>query len=151
MHHFIVVISLLISSISYSQLKEYSFEEADSLSESKPKVIFLHTSWCGICHQMENTTFKSPEVINELNNDFYFIPFDGEHKDDVQFLGHQFTYIPHGTRSGTHQLAKALGTIDGQLAYPTICVLNSNNEIIFQIASKLTTKELLTVLDSLKE
>ena len=99
---------------------------------------------------MKNTTFQDSVVVNLLNKHFYFISFDAEHKGEISFSGHTFKYIPHGTRSGTHQLAQQLATINNKIAYPTICILNDENEIVFQIASALNTTEFLSILQPLK-
>ena len=150
MNRFITVIFILLSYTAQAQLKQYSFETVDTLPQTKFKVIFIHTEWCGVCQKMKNTTLQDSVVVHLLNQHFYFISFDAEYKNEITFSGHTFKYIPHGTRSGTHQLAKQLATINHKIAYPTICILNNENEIVFQIASALNTTELLSILQPLK-
>ena len=136
----------------FAQLKTYSFEEAEKLSKEKPKpfVVFIHTSWCKYCKMMENSTFKSPEIISLLNDNFYFISFDAESKEDIHFNNHLFKFKPNGQNTGVHELATALATIDSEVVYPTITILQYDYSILFQKHSFLNTKELLIVLEKTK-
>ena len=137
---------------SFAQLKTYSFEEAEKLAKEKPKpfVVFIHTSWCNYCKMMENSTFKNETVITKLNNDFYFISLDAEKKEDIVFNNHRFSFIPKGQNTGIHELASALATINSQVVYPTLTILQSDYSIVFQKHSFLSSKELLAVLEKIK-
>ncbi|HEU4789251.1 MAG TPA: DUF255 domain-containing protein [Flavobacterium sp.] len=136
----------------FAQLKTYSFEEAEKLSKENPKpfVVFIHTSWCNYCKMMQNSTFKNPEIINILNTNYYFIPLDAESKDDIRFNNHTFSFKPNGQNTGIHELAAALATINSQVVYPTITVLQSDLSIVFQKHSFLNGKQLLTILGKRK-
>lgn len=137
----------------FAQLNLVSFEQIDSLQniEKRKVVIFIHTDWCQFCHAMKNTTFKNEEIIEELNKAFYFIDFNAEEKRTVAFNNTTFQFKPTGNTSGTHELAIALGPINKQLHFPVLCVLNSENEIIFQHSGYLKPKELKLILAKLKE
>ncbi len=136
----------------FAQLKTYSFEEAEKLAKENPKpfVVFVHTSWCNYCKMMENSTFKNSEIITLLNTDFYFIALDAESKEDIQFNNHKFQFKPKGKNTGIHELATELATIDSQVVYPTVTVLNPDFSMVFQKHSFLNAKELLVVLKNLK-
>lgn len=134
------------------ELIRYEFEQVDSLfaEEERPLVVFIHTDWCRYCKNMEQTTFRKKEVIELLNNDFYFISFDAEkEKRTITFRGYPFEYRSHGRDTGVHTLAEALGTIDGELAYPAFVVLNKDYEIIFQYNQFLDGKKMEKVLSKL--
>lgn len=137
---------------SFAQLKIYTFEEAEKLSQEKPKpiVVFIHTSWCSYCRMMENSTFKNPEVIQLINSDCYFISLDAENKNDIQFNNHIFKFKPKGQNTGIHELATELATIDSQVAYPTLTILQTDYSIVFQKHSFLNAKELLVILEKVK-
>ena len=137
----------------FAQLLSVSFEEIDSLQriEKRKTIVFIQTDWCQFCHVMKNTTFKNEEIIKELNNTFYFVDFNAEEKRTVVFNKTTFEFKPTGNNSGTHELAIALGTINKQLNFPVLCVLNSENEIIFQHSGYLKPKELKLILAKLKE
>jgi len=136
----------------FAQFKHFSFEQLDSLQkiEKRPVVVFLHTSWCKYCGTMKNTTFKNDEVIKLLKQKFYFVSLDIEEKKDIHFRGHTFRYKPTGNNTGVHELAGQLGTINGQLAYPSICFLNADYEIIHQQEGYMPAKKLLYILNQLK-
>ena len=137
---------------SFAQLKMHTFEEAEKLSIENPKpfVVFIHTSWCKYCKMMENSTFKNPKIINLLNSDFYFISLDAESKKDILFNNHTFQFKPKGQNTGIHELARALATIDSQVVYPTVTILESDLSIVFQKHSFLSSKELLIILKKTK-
>ena len=136
----------------FAQLKTYTFEEAEKLSKENPKpfVVFIHTSWCNYCKMMENSTFKNPEIITILNDNFYFISLDAESKTEIHFNNHTFQFIPKGQNTGVHELATALATINSQVVYPTITILKSDFSIVFQKHSFLSSKELLIILEKTK-
>ena len=135
-----------------AQLKSYSFEQLDSLQSQQKRtvVVFIHTDWCKFCQAMKNTTLKNREIINKLNEYFYFIEFNAESKKTIQIKNRRFDYKPTGNNTGIHELAEELALIDGKIAYPTISLLNSNFEILYQINSFINSKQLLKILQKLK-
>lgn len=137
----------------FAQLHSVSFEQIDSLQNNKKRktIVFIQTDWCQFCHAMKNTTFKNKEIITQLNSNFYFINFNAEEKRTVIFNKTIFQFKPTGNNSGTHELAVALGTVNKQLNFPVLCILNSENEIIFQHSGYLKPKELKLILEKLKE
>lgn len=137
---------------SFAQLKTHTFEEVAQLSQENPKpiVVFVHTSWCKYCKMMENSTFKNEEIIRNLNNDFYFISFDAETKSDITVNQHTFKFNPTGTNTGIHELATALATVDSQVVYPTLTILDVDYSIIFQKHSLISAKELLLIFPKIK-
>ncbi|MEO4003996.1 thioredoxin family protein [Flavobacterium sp. CAU 1735] len=129
-----------------AQLKTYTFEEAEKQAKINPKpyFVFIHTSWCKYCQMMQKTTFKNPEIISLLNDQFYFIGFDAESKTTIVFHDKVFPF----RASGYHDLAYELGRMDDQqLSFPVSCILNRNYEILFQVSCFLNSNELKTVLN----
>jgi thioredoxin-related protein len=145
---------LLIALVGVESLnaQDYAlnFEALDSLQkkEPRPMIVFLHAPWCKFCENMKQTTFKSQEVKKILSEEFYFVSFDGESKEDVTFLGNTFKYKPTGANTGVHELAKQLGTKEGVVSYPTIVFLNEKYEILYQNDGFLSAKKLKKVLDT---
>jgi thioredoxin-related protein len=129
-------------------LKEYAFAKAEQLQqqEKRPYLVFLHTAWCKYCRGMEQNTFTDIGVVNALNSDYYFIPFNAESTEKIQFANRSFKYMPTGAKTGMHQLATALGTIDGKVCFPTVVILNPEFEIVYQAASFLNASQLLDIL-----
>ena len=148
---FILVLFFGITSNGFCQLKSRTFEAIDSLQQIQKRkiVVFIHTDWCQFCQRMKNTTFKNQEIIDKLNSDFYFIDFNAEEKKEVTFNNQLFKYQPTGNNVGVHELALQLGTINGQIVYPVLCVLNEKNEIILQYNNYLNSTSFKLLLEKL--
>ena len=146
-------ISILLLQAAFAQVKAVQFEQLDSLQaiEEKPVVIFLHTSWCKYCSTMKNTSLKNKEIIQLLQDKFYFVSLDIEEKKPIYFQSHTFHYKPTGVNTGVHELAEQLGTINGSIAYPGLCILNAANEIIYQKEGYISAKELLVILNKVSQ
>lgn len=141
---------LNLSFTSFAQdLKTYKFEEIEGLQVNEPRnvVVFIHTDWCSYCKAMEVKTFRKEEITESLNSHFYFIDFDAESKEDIIYNGIKFKYRPTGKNTGLHEIAEALGEIDGKLSYPTLVILNPENEIVFQYDSFINYKEMEKILN----
>ena len=136
---------------SQTELKMYTFSEVEKLQQQKPKpvAIFIYTDWCKICFGMKKTTFKNKEVIQLLNNNFYFVRLDGEEKKDIIFLDKTFVYKPTGSNTGVHELADELASINKRISYPTTTILNSKFEIELQINGLYNAKEMEKILSKL--
>lgn len=152
MNKYIVILLIATSTFlpqpAFSQMQTVQFEQLDSLQiiEKRPVVVFLHTSWCKYCGTMKNTTLKNKEVERMLYQKFYFVSLDIEEKAAITFRGCTFRYKPNGPNTGVHELAEQLGTINGQLAYPGICLLSADFEIIHQQEGYLPAKDFLNLL-----
>lgn len=145
---FIIFFCLFLPCASFSQLRTYQFEDLDSLQkvEQKNVLIFIHTDWCKYCQMMKSSTLKAKEVIDKMNKDYYFVSHDGEEKRDIFVGGKVFSYIPSGINTGIHQLTKEIATVDKNISYPTICIINHQKDIIFQHNAYLGIKEFMTIL-----
>lgn len=144
----LIICLFCISKQSFSQLHSYRFEEIDSLQkiEKRPLLVFIHTSWCQYCALMKNTTFKNTQVIELLNKKYYFIDFNAEEKRSITFNGTTFRYKPNGFNTGINQLAIELAAINGKLSYPTLCFLNSDYEITYQVDFYINSSELINII-----
>ncbi|MDR7211274.1 thioredoxin family protein [Flavobacterium piscis] len=149
----IIIFFFGITSTGFCQLKNRTFEAIDSLQQIQKRkiIVFIHTDWCQFCQRMKSTTFKNQEIIEKLNSDFYFIELNAEERRDITFNNQTFKYKPSGNNVGVHELALQLGTINNQIVYPVLCVLNDRNEIILQHNNSLNAKDFKLLLEKLKE
>lgn len=151
----LILITLYLSLIStgFCQPKSIPFEAIDSLQQIQKRkvIVFIHTDWCKYCQAMKNSTFKNKKIIEQLNNEFYFVDFYAEQKRTIHFNNQTFKYKSTGNTSGVNELAIQLGTVNNQLAYPIVCVLNSKNEIIFQDTNYRNAKDFEMILAKLRE
>ena len=149
----LIIFFLGIVSTGFCQLKSRTFEAIDSLQQIQKRkiIVFIHTDWCQFCQRMKSTTFKNQEIIQKLNSDFYFIDLNAEEKRDISFNNQVFKYQPSGNNVGINELAIQLGTINNQIVYPVLCVLNDKNEIILQYSNYLNATDFKLLLEKLKE
>ena len=75
---------------------------------------------------------------------------NAESTEDIHFNNNTFKFKPKGQNTGIHELAMELATIDSEVVYPTVTVLNPDFSIVFQKHSFLNSKELLAVLRKIK-
>ena len=124
-----------------------TFEEAVKLNETAPKKIFIDvfTDWCGWCKKMDQTTFKDPDVIAYMNENYYAVKFDAESNDTIVFSG--YTFVNEGGRNGrkgTHQLAAAL--LQGKLSYPSYVFMDEKNQLLTVAPGYMEPKDFMPVL-----
>jgi thioredoxin-related protein len=150
---FLLIFFFGVTSTGFCQLKGRTFEEVDALQQTQKRkiIVFIHTDWCQYCQRMKSTTFKNQEIIEKLNSDFYFVDFNAEEKREITFNNQIFKYKPTGNNVGVHELALQLGTINGQLVYPVLCVLNEEYEIIAQYNSYLKPVDFKLLLEKLQK
>ncbi len=62
----------------------YSYEEGNDEAQQtdRPILIYFRTEWCGACEDMEEDTFRDPQV-KELEDDVVFIKVDVDERNDL--------------------------------------------------------------------
>lgn len=135
----IALIFLLLTLNVRSQNKPVQFEELKALQTIEPKhvVVLIRTDWCKYCHAMQNAMLKNTKVSLLLRDKFYTVFLDAEEKKDIFFAGRDFKF-----KQGVNELATELATINGRVSYPTLCILNAKNEIIYQYDGFLSAQAL---------
>lgn len=132
--HLITIRSVLFSFLvgimvvpTQGQVKWLTFEEAVTRGKTDPRPVFIdvYTNWCGWCKVMDRETFADPIIAGILNDKFYPVKFNAEQREEVQFDGVTFKFVPDG---GYHQLAAAL--LNNKLSYPTVVFLNEKFQMI---------------------
>jgi thioredoxin-related protein len=116
-----------INWISWEQMVE------KRANDSLKKKVFMdmYTGWCGWCKKMDASTFRDPNIVKYMNQNYYSIKFDAESRDTINFNNHQFTntdpkFIKSSpnSRGKTHWFAHSL--LDGSLSYPSYVILDEN-------------------------
>lgn len=144
----IILGMFIISNKILAQEQRHPIELADQKVKITPKnlIVFIHADWCNYCKAMENKTFANKNVQELMNGHFFYTELNAEEKRDIVFAGKTFKYKPAGMNTGLHELAFILGNIEGQVSYPTVTILNSEHEIIFQYTGFLSAKDFAAVL-----
>jgi len=148
----LLLICIVFSNTGEAQLVNFKFEQIDSLQriKYKPVLVFIHTNWCKYCKAMESVTFKNEEIIAQINKDYYCVLLNAETKNDIYFNNKLYHYQPTGVNTGINELAEYLASINKEISYPTTCVLNFKNEIIFQQNGFLSIKAMKYLLELFK-
>jgi len=112
-----------------SQITWYTWENAIELNKTTNKkvIVDLYTDWCGWCKKMDRETFKDPQVVAYIAENFIAVKLDGEHKESITYKEHEFKFVDRGRR-GYHELAYSL--LDGKMSYPTFVFLDENEDRI---------------------
>lgn len=136
MYKTLILLSMtfILREMAVAQVRPVSFEELRILqaAQARPVAVLITTNWCKYCHAMKNSMLKNKEISAVLAGSFYVIFLDAEENRDIYFAGRNFKFKPSGRNTGLHELAEQLGTINGQIAWPSLCFLNNKNEIIYQ-------------------
>lgn len=132
------------------KIKWLTWEEMVELNAKNPKKIFIdfYTSWCGWCKVMDKNTFEDSIIAQMMMKDFYCVKFDAERKEDIQFQDRTWKFVPGG-RSGYHELAAYF--MQGQLSYPTFCVLNYKFELITPLKGYINVPQFEPIISYLAQ
>lgn len=103
---------------------------ADSMRNNpRPVLVFITADWCPYCKLQRSKTFAKKQATSELAG-YYCLELDAEFPETIQFLNRSYHFEPTGVRTGTHQLARLLGSDDGQLVLPTTVLLNDKLQLM---------------------
>lgn len=132
------ILLVLLTSMTFSftykvdKVQWYSWEQANKLSKSEQKKIFvfIHTNNCNWCMKMENSTFNENHISAYFNENYVPVKFNAQTKETIVFKGKEYKYINQG-KSGYHELAAAL--TGGRLVYPTSVFLTEDGKVLQSI------------------
>lgn len=132
---------------SAGEVTWYSFEEGMKLAKKKHKfvIVDIYTDWCGWCKKMDKETFRDPEVVKYLNENFIAIKLNAEAKEPIAFNGEIYSNPNPSKQRSTHQLAIALA--GAKLAYPTYIYLDSKGKSITGTQGYSQPEDLLPLLE----
>ena len=131
---------MLFPLTSFSQIALQPIEQLDHLQKNQNRfvMIFIHTDWCKYCQAMKNITFKDKEIVELLNQNFWFIDFNAEEKKSITFNGQTFKFRPTGINTGIHEFTEQFAKLNDEVTYPSIYILNPNYD---SIENKILTQE----------
>ena len=127
----VIFVALISTSVNAQEVTWLSWSEAAELAttDKTPKKIFVdvYTDWCGWCKKMDKDTFQNAEVAAYMEANFYMVKLDGEGKEEIEYKGKTFKFVPSG-RNGYHEFAAAL--MNGKMSYPTTVFLDEEMNML---------------------
>ncbi len=138
---------VLISFIGFSQpdINWLTIEEAEAQNKITPKpfLIDIYTDWCGWCKKLDATTYKDPQVVGFVNENFYAVKFNAETQDTIEFQGETYVNKSSANRS-THQLAYKF--MPDRRSYPTTYFMDETMKINLIVPGYLDSKDMAPFL-----
>lgn len=132
-----------INWINFNQLN-------DSIS-IKPKKVFVsfYADWCTFCKEMDESTFKSKDVIERLNNEYYAVKMNIETKDTVVFGGQTFVNKRYKKVNPVHEIALLLASRKNKaFSLPAFILLDENFLAKSRYFQFLDAKSLISILET---
>lgn len=128
------------SDITPVVLKWYTIEEAQKLSDSIPRRIFIDfsTSWCGWCKKMDAETFANPVIAKYMNENYYCVKFDAESRDTITFNGQKYANRGGANQRSAHDFA--ITVLRGQLSYPSYAIFDKTRTKITIMQGYMTAE-----------
>lgn len=127
-----------------SQMKTGTFSDLEVQQKENPKpvVIHLYTDWCAVCKIESYRLNKDKELVNMMNDHFYFVNFEAEKtKERIHFQDQEFEYLQNGN-SGIHELALAFSKNKNQPVYPLWIILDKNQNLVYYHEGQFTPEKM---------
>jgi thiol:disulfide interchange protein DsbD len=107
-----------------------TLDQSLRIAKAKKKGVFLmiYADWCGYCHQMEATTFRSPQIIAKLNSAFVAAKLNGE---SPRVMNLETGSISEGQWAMRH----------GVQGFPTLFALDAKGRVITGYPGYMTTSQ----------
>ncbi|MDF1696795.1 MAG: DUF255 domain-containing protein [Saprospiraceae bacterium] len=113
--------------------------------DNKMILVDVYTDWCKWCKVMDKETFSDSDVSSFIGENFHLAKLNAEQKKTIQFKGKTYEFAKNGKR-GYHELASEL--LNGQLAYPSLIVLDSQLNTLEVVRGFKKPKELMMILEA---
>lgn len=136
----IVFLFLLFFSMSFSQIKWMSIEEALATQANNPKkiVINFYSESSSPCKKMEKETYNHSLIAKYLNENFYAVKFNAEGKETINVMGRSFGNTNSTENNSLNEFSKFMNIS----TVPSTVFIDEENKIITVLQGNLTAKEL---------
>ncbi|APG60878.1 thioredoxin family protein [Christiangramia salexigens] len=149
MKKLIFLLAIISSQLVFPQKSEINWIGFEALDDSlkvqeKPVVVYFYTDWCVYCKKMDRHAFKDPEIVNELNKDFYAVKMNAETTEAIEFDGQVFVNKQaENKRNGIHQIPLLIASReDKQFSLPAVLVLDKDFRIRKRSFEYLTSERM---------
>lgn len=146
MKHLLALLFFIFSSSTQAQI---SLTEFNFKFKEQPKIIILYfyTDWCNICKIQETQIEKNEKILEFLQQDVYFLKFNGESEDPVDFLGQR--YIPI-QKVKTHPFVIEFIS-QHEVSYPLWIVLDHNLNVLGKFSGLIQKKNFEKLMFQIKK
>jgi thioredoxin-related protein len=141
----IILITLTLSAQGY----KVNFGVLPEKMQQEPRhiLIKIETTWCSICKMQDKQIESNEELKGLLSSKVYYLSFDAETTETINFANNSYRFIPNAKGKGRHELATALGCTDN--AYPVWVLLTEDYEIKGTFKGFLKSDALKQILQKL--
>ena len=112
-----------------------AFEKAKK--EEKPVLVDIGASWCHWCHVMDETTYRDPDVVGVINENFVAIKVDRDERPIID-----------------RELQLKVQAISGESGWPLTVFITPDKEVFFggtyfpprDVPGRVSMKKVLTIV-----
>jgi thioredoxin-related protein len=121
---------------SSDKIEWLDYNEAINLAKYKPKKIFVdvYTNWCGWCKRMDATSFKDPDIIRYVNQNYYAVKLNAESNKKLTYNGRELNE------------ASLAQDVFGATGFPTTVYLTSDQKLLQPVPGYLDVDMLSKIL-----
>jgi thioredoxin-related protein len=123
-----------------AEIKFLEYDEGLEQAKKEGKKVFVEftAKWCGWCKKMHATTFREPEIVKVMNDNYVAVSVDGDSRDSLNI-------------DGWITSERALAREYRVTSYPTYWFLTSEAEPIAPLKGYRDKTSLGYILDYLKD
>lgn len=127
---FLTALFLMTVAVAAQERYAITFNELALKMAEKPRpvIIKMYTGWCSVCKIQDKQIAKDKELQKMLAEDFYYIEFNAETREDILYNNRNYHFVHNGKSGGVHELALLL--LGKQPAYPGWVFLSPGYEIL---------------------
>lgn len=137
----LTLVCCALAELAGAQVKPIQIDTLERVQqrERRPVMVLVGTSWCKYCLLMKHTLLRPSTMSVLARKNFHTVFLDAETDSEIRFAGRKYMFRPTGVNTGVHTLAEELAAVDGQIVYPTLCILNERLEVIYRHQGFLDT------------
>jgi len=99
-------ISKQVESSSIERVDWMTIEEAEKAMEKEAKDIYVmvYANWCPHCKKFDQTTYRDPKVIKDLNSKFYPVKLNAHANRTITYKGRTFSNPNYDSSKSKNEL-----------------------------------------------